>query len=259
VGTTNNSVLGNSIYGNAFEGIALFSGDYSLPAPSLATVILGTNTTITGSLASSSNKTFRIEFFTSPAGTVNIQGETFLGAVNATTGNGGTVNFTVGLASIVPASAFVTATATDPGGNTSPFSSAVTVTTTDHVGDGIPDLWRKTYFGGTGMTTNSQSCASCDPDGDGFSNLQEFYAGTDPTKPSSAFRVTAVQDGAAGTIVSFSSITGRVYRVEMKNDMTLATWTLLADQLVGTGSTIQIIDPTAIGLSKRFYRVDVLP
>jgi hypothetical protein len=259
VGTTNNFVLGNSIYGNAYEGIALFSGDDSLPAPSLTTAVLGTNTTVTGSLASSSNATFRIEFFASPVGTVNMQGETFLGAINATTVNGGTVNFTAGLGSTVPEGAFITATATDPNGNTSPFSSSVTVTTTDSVGDGIPDLWRKTYFGGTGMTTNSRSCASCDPDGVGFSNLQAFYAGINPTEPSTAFRVSTVQEGVSGAIISFPSVAGRIYRVDMRNDMVLSPWTLLVDQIVGTGSTILIIDPGAIGLSKRFYRVDVLP
>ncbi len=41
--------------------------------------------------------------------------------------------------------------------------------------------------------------------------------------------------------------------------MTLATWTLLVDQIVGTGSPIAITDPGAATLSKRFYRVDVLP
>ncbi|MGD1019491.1 MAG: M12 family metallopeptidase [Verrucomicrobiia bacterium] len=259
IGTTNNSILGNSIYGNAFEGIALFSGDYSLPAPSLTTAVLGTNTTVSGSLASSSNATFRIEFFASPAGTVNVQGETFVGAINATTGNGGTVNFSAGLGNTVPAGAFITATATDPSGNTSPFSSPVTVTTTDSVGDGIPDLWRKTYFGGTGTTTNGQSCASCDPDGDGFSNLQEFYAGTDPTKAASAFRITSVQNGVTGVIISFPGVAGKTYRVDRRNDMILSPWTLMVDQIVGTGGTIHIIDPSAIGLSERFYRADVLP
>jgi YD repeat-containing protein len=51
--------------------------------------------------------------------------------------------------------------------------------------DGIPDWWRVQYFGGDGTRTNSQSCASCDPDGDGFTNLQEFEAGSDPTNSSS--------------------------------------------------------------------------
>ena len=39
--------------------------------------------------------------------------------------------------------------------------------TVDHVGDGIPDGWRRQYFGGSGMVTNPLSCATADPDGDG--------------------------------------------------------------------------------------------
>jgi hypothetical protein len=46
--------------------------------------------------------------------------------------------------------------------------------------DGIPDWWRQQYFG-SGTTTNNTSCASCDPDGDGYTNLQEYHFGTDPT------------------------------------------------------------------------------
>ncbi|HTS16672.1 MAG TPA: M12 family metallopeptidase [Verrucomicrobiae bacterium] len=256
--TTNNSVRGDSIFGNAFEGIALFDGNNSRSAPSLAAAVVSTNTTITGALVSSSNTTFRIEFFSSPAGTVNVQGQTFLGAINATTGNSGTASFSAALTPTVSSGELITATATDPSGNTSPFSTTVIATLTSSVGDGIPDLWRKTYFGGTGATTNTLSCASCDPDGDGFTNLQEFYAGTDPTKPSSIFRVTAVQESGPGVIVSFASVAGKIYRVEMKSDMTLPTWTLLADQIVGSGGTFQITDPGAAGLSKRFYRVDVL-
>lgn len=47
-------------------------------------------------------------------------------------------------------------------------------------GDGIPVWWRQQYFGGDGTTTNAQSCATCDPDGDGLNNLQEYLAGSDP-------------------------------------------------------------------------------
>ncbi len=66
-------------------------------------------------------------------------------------------------------------------------SSVVTVTVTlvDNVGDGIPNWWRAQYFGGSGMATNGQSCASCDPDGDGFTNAQEYDAGTNPTNAAS--------------------------------------------------------------------------
>jgi uncharacterized repeat protein (TIGR03803 family) len=49
----------------------------------------------------------------------------------------------------------------------------------DTVGDGIDDWWRLEYFG-TPTSTNSSSCASCDPEGDGFTNLEKFQYGMDP-------------------------------------------------------------------------------
>ena len=55
----------------------------------------------------------------------------------------------------------------------------------DSVGDGIPDWWRAKYFGGNGATTNAASCATCDPDHDGFSNLREYEASSIPTDKSS--------------------------------------------------------------------------
>jgi titin len=257
-GSTNNSIRGNSIFGNAGIGIGLYNNsNKSRPAPSLSSAVLGTNLTVGGMLTSSSNATFRIEFFANPPGTV--QGKNFLGAINATTGGGGTVTFSAGLASTVPVGQLITTTATDPSGNTSPFSAAQAVTTTDSVGDGIPDAWRAAFFGGSGTTTNNRSCAACDPDHDGLTNLQEFHAGTNPTNSASVIRITSVQPSGADVVVSFPSVLGKLYRVEMKDDITLATWTLLADQIAGTGSVIPITDPGAAALPKRFYRADVLP
>jgi uncharacterized repeat protein (TIGR03803 family) len=62
---------------------------------------------------------------------------------------------------------------------------------TDSVGDGIPDWWRARYFGGDGTTTNDQSCAACDSDGTGQSNLFKYVAGLNPTNPASVFLLTA--------------------------------------------------------------------
>ena len=54
---------------------------------------------------------------------------------------------------------------------------------TDTVGDGIPDWWRLKYFG-SGTTTDSVSCASCDPNGNGIPNSLEYTNGTNPLLPS---------------------------------------------------------------------------
>jgi len=50
---------------------------------------------------------------------------------------------------------------------------------TDSIGDGIPDWWRLAHFG-SGTNTNGDSCASCDPDRDGYSNFDEYQYLTDP-------------------------------------------------------------------------------
>jgi hypothetical protein len=54
----------------------------------------------------------------------------------------------------------------------------------DTVGDGIANWWRQQYFSGDGLTTNSQSCASCDPDGDGMSNSSGISRRHRPDQPS---------------------------------------------------------------------------
>jgi hypothetical protein len=61
---------------------------------------------------------------------------------------------------------------------------AVNAFQVDSIGDGISDAWRLEYFG-SATTTNSSSCAYCDPDGDTYNNLQEYHAFTDPTNSAS--------------------------------------------------------------------------
>lgn len=47
----------------------------------------------------------------------------------------------------------------------------------DSDGDGMPDEWEKRY----GLNPNDASDANADRDGDGFTNLEEYLAKTDPT------------------------------------------------------------------------------
>jgi CSLREA domain-containing protein len=145
-----NSILRNSIFSNYEEGIDLGvdgrtendpgdadTGPNDVPdtgANNLqnfpvitAAATSSTATTIRGTLDSTPNTTFTVQFFRNPAGTD--QGKKFIGQKkNVTTDASGDATFTFRPDRRVSAGLNITATATDPEGNTSEFSDPKTVT-----------------------------------------------------------------------------------------------------------------------------------
>ena len=138
-----NAILSNSIYGNAGLGINLGDG----PTPNHAPGTPGPNnyqnyptlsssqsdgssvTTITGSLYSIAKTTFLMQFFASPnAGLDGFgQGKNLIGSQSVQTDANGNVVFTAPIPSGTAAGQFISATATDPDGDTSEFSADVRV------------------------------------------------------------------------------------------------------------------------------------
>jgi subtilisin family serine protease len=121
--------------------------------------------------------------------------------------------------------------------------------------DSLPDWWESEQFG------NLAQAYATDADGDGFSNGDEFLAGTAPGDRNSklAFASAAWGSGNASGdfVMSFPSLADRNYQVEWSND--LGTWNVLGTTQVGTGSAIEVRDTGArTGSSKRFYRLRVL-
>jgi CSLREA domain-containing protein len=84
----------------------------------------GGGTTVRGTLNSTPGTRFTLEFFSNSAcdGSGHGEGERFLGSTTLLTDGGGNANFTASFPTAVPTGQFVTATATDPSGNTSEFS-----------------------------------------------------------------------------------------------------------------------------------------
>jgi hypothetical protein len=129
-GGTGNSILGNSIFDND-AGIVLDSAyiaNNNQAAPLLiAAINSSTGTTITGTLAGYPGINFRIEFFSNPSPDPSGfgEGQTFLDFAQVTTDAQG--NFTANLPTALPLGTFLSATATDAGGNTSQFAADITV------------------------------------------------------------------------------------------------------------------------------------
>ena len=110
------TIQANSIYGNFGPGIDL-GNDGQTPntpnGPQNFPVLTGfSGGTVSGSLNSTPNRSFRIEFFSSPTNGTAGQGKTFLGFTTVTTDGSGNVNFLAAIAS-PPAGEGLTATATD--------------------------------------------------------------------------------------------------------------------------------------------------
>ena len=115
----------NAIDDTFGPGIDLVSGANNNQTAPIVTSATGSggNIQVVGSLASAANTAFRLEFFRSQSCSSGA-GEAFLGATTQSTDGLGHLNFNLA----VPASGSgtnITATATDPSGNTSAFSGCV--------------------------------------------------------------------------------------------------------------------------------------
>jgi hypothetical protein len=122
-----NAVLGNSIFASGQLGIGLDFGNNNQAAPVLTAAYAPSGATIvTGTITSTPSATFHLEFFANTAD--DPEGRTFLGSATVTTDASGHGSFTAFLSALPAGQGLVTATATDPSGNTSEFSAGVTAT-----------------------------------------------------------------------------------------------------------------------------------
>lgn len=144
--------------------------------------------------------------------------------------------------------------------------ATLTVADADSVGDGITDGWRQRYFGGTGTTTNAQSCVTCDPDGDRVTNYQEFLAGTDPTNSASVFRITEIWPDDADVFLTWTAVGGKRYVLQTTTDENGSFLNDFVDldmavQAPGTGETTMSVWHlgAATNAPARFYRVRLVP
>ena len=122
-----NKVSASSIFDNAGPGILLGAGaNQSQSAPVLTSAGSAySSIQVQGTLASQPKTLYSLEFFASPPWDAwgITEGRTYLGAMSLATDGTGNGAFAVTLPASAPADWLVTATATDPAGNTSAFSA----------------------------------------------------------------------------------------------------------------------------------------
>lgn len=118
--------------------------------------------------------------------------------------------------------------------------------------DQLADWWELDYF------ADLASTAQGDPDADGFPNLNELRAGTDPRDPQSALRILAAGvDVARGFTLTWSSVTGKLYSVQRTTNLTAGFQQSIAQGLSATPPANTFHDTNASATFPVYYRVRV--
>jgi hypothetical protein len=116
-GPTANDACDSDAGGNNLQNFPVLTGAAST----------GSTINMIGTLNSTASTTFTLEFFQNSSGS---QGRTFIGSTTTTTNGACAASFNATIPATVSAGVNITATATDPSGNTSEFSAAFVSTAT---------------------------------------------------------------------------------------------------------------------------------
>jgi hypothetical protein len=120
--------------------------------------------------------------------------------------------------------------------------------------DGLNDQFQRQYFS---LFTAPEAGPNSDPDHDGFNNLAEYIAGTNPTNATSFLRLDRLQ-GSNPAQLEWAGAAGRIYQIDYRDSLLSVTWQPLATRVLGTGPTNRWQDTQATQ-SQRFYRLLAIP
>ena len=122
--------------------------------------------------------------------------------------------------------------------------------------DGLDDTFQRQYFP---LFTAAEAGPGVDFDGDSFSNLQEYVAGSSPVDAASFLKLARISQDQNGTRLAWPSAPGRRYQVLVRATLGPASsWIPLGEPIIATGSLTDFLDPALAGQTQ-FYRVEALP
>jgi hypothetical protein len=122
--------------------------------------------------------------------------------------------------------------------------------TSDSDGDGMPDAWEQAN--GTFVFIPD---ANDDPDHDGFSNWQEYLAGTQPNDAASALRFMQISAQSGDVILNFVASSNRTYSLLYQPALGQGPWLKLADITAHPTNRIVTLTNAISGEAQRFFNL----
>ena len=107
-----------------------------------------------------------------------------------------------------------------------------------------------------GGTPTPDQAQTADIDGDGTTNLMEFYAQTDPLDAQSAFATTLTTPTASTMRLSFPTAPQRRYRLQESTDLGVTPFANSAEPARTGDGTVKFFDAPMVG-SRNFYRIQI--
>ena len=205
-----------------------------------------------GVLTSAPSTTYAIDVFRAQG--TNASAFRYIGRTFTTTDAGGVGTFTGGFLFTLAAGEYLSATATDPDGNTSELavtpSGIVSETALDGDNDGIPDYWEILY----GLNPASSNAPTADFDLDGVSDYEEYLADTAANNDEQFPVITAFDVGTNRT-VTFPASPVRVYTLQGSDAVETGIWSAVGGSVTGQFGSITMVDTNT--LDRRSYRYTV--
>jgi len=116
--------------------------------------------------------------------------------------------------------------------------------------DGMSDIWEWMY-----STGNINMNPGADPDGDGYSNLQEAIAGTNPFDSNSYPHITFAGATATNFSAAFPAAPGKVYQLQSVTNLNGTGWLVENGAVARVGSTFTL--SAATGPIVKFFRLAI--
>jgi len=115
-------------------------------------------------------------------------------------------------------------------------------------GNGISDIWEGVY-NAYGINPN------VDTDGDGFSNMQEAIAGTNPFDPNFYPRIPIVLYSPTNFSVTMPCALGKLYQLQSITNLSSTNWVVETNMEAVSGTNVTLTVPTTTVV--KFYRVGI--